>query len=268
VKESHSGEFIFSLLPKALQKNPLIFMTCITEMTPAGKRVPPPTAENPTYYIAETSGYHDEGQGYLGERPLSVSQLQAQMESSLAGAHYLKTSPGHPATLALIFLWGSDNRLDPGFPDWGHRNLLSRAALVGGIGFAKEFEHVLAQQDDLSAIGGTSIGPTPLEIFMERDDKTRELVQQAADDCYYVVASAYEGAALARGQRILLWRTKMTTNSRGVSMAQSLPLLIAAGRSYFGKEMTDAASLEGRPVPEGRVEVGTPVEVKDKRKQP
>jgi hypothetical protein len=287
VSESHPGEFTFSLLPKVFQKNPKIYMTVISEMTPDGKKVAPPTAEKPTYYVEETAGYHDEGQGVTGERPIPIPALEAQLKSSLATSHFLPAAPGRPATLVIIFIWGSHNTLDTdatsaqinlesggdlgaatGFTDVGHKNLLARAALVGGMKFALDLEKVLRDEDAMNASGGTGGHPTPLEIFTDKSVKNRELIEQAYDDCYYVVASAYEGAALAHGQRKLLWRTKMTTNSRGVAMAQSLPALISTGGPYFGKDMSEAATLERRELPEGNVKVGTPVEVKDNPKTP
>jgi hypothetical protein len=154
------------------------------------------------------------------------------------------------------------------FADVGHKNLLSRAALVGGTKFAQELEKVLREQDAMNAAGGIAGSVTPLEVFTEKSDKYRELIEQAYDDCYYVVASAYEGAALSHGQKKLLWRTKMTTNSRGVAMAQSLPALITTGGPYFGTDMSEAQTLERRELPEGHVKLGTPVEVKDNPKTP
>jgi hypothetical protein len=265
---THSGQFVFSLAPKPFQKNPKVDVTVITEMTPAGRQVRPPTAGAPAYYIAQTVGYHDEGQGVQGERPLPVGVLRDRLEAALAAAHYLPAPAGQGAAVVMIFVWGSSNVLDPsasvdgpldptGTPDIGHRALIERAALIGGDKFAAELAHVMQRQDELqnANVGGTS----PLEIFENRDFKTRRLVEQAQTDCFYVVASAYDAAGLARKQKILLWRTKITTAAEGVGMGEALPRLMVAGEPYFGKDMAEAATLTGPLIPEGRVEVGEPV---------
>jgi hypothetical protein len=283
------GDYFASILPRGFQKNPKIFMTVITEMTPYGRRVAPPTEARPTYYLATTSGYHDEGMGVTGERPVPVPELLNLIKKSLSTSHFIEASPGHPPTIVVSFFWGSHNTLDQddvgfqanldrgdpmgvtgSYEDMGHRNLISRAALVGGVKFAQDLAKVLNDQDDLATIGMLHPGRTPLEVFAARNAKTRELLEQAMDDCYYVVAGAYDGAALAKGQHKLLWRTKMTTNSRGLAMGKSLQALISAGGPFFGKDMAEPATLEQRllPVPEGRVDVGTPVEVNPGGKSP
>jgi hypothetical protein len=74
-----------------------------------------------------------------------------------------------------------------------------------------------------------------------------------------VVASAYDAVALAHGQKVLLWRTKMTTAAQGVAMADVLPRLMVAGAAYFGRAMPGPALLSGPLDPAGGVEVGQPV---------
>jgi len=282
--QTHTGELAFSLLPRGFQKNPRIYMTVITEMSELGKKIAPPTTDSPVYYLAQTTGYHDEGEGVTGEKPMPVADLESMLKQSLAVSHFLPFTKQHKATQVLIFIWGSHNTLnqdtttqalalnDGDLSQSGaananvvRKNLLSRAALVGGIRFAHDLEIALNKQDLNQTTGIKSFVQSPLEKFMDRDDKTRELVEQAYDDCYYVVVSAYDGAALAHGKRQLLWRTKLTTNSRGLAMSMSLPVLIETGDHYFGKaDMEDAATLERNAIAEGQVKVGTPVQVKDK----
>ncbi len=264
-----SGAFVFRLAPTLAQKNPSLDVTVITEMTPAGRGMPAATAASPRFYLTKTVGYHDEGQGFHGERPIPTGVLEARLERALGSAHFLPAAPGHPAAVVMIFVWGASNALDAtadpgpalpadtGTPDIGHRALLERAALIGGERFADGLAHALRQQDELqnANVGGIS----PLEIFESQSFANRRLVEQAQADCFYVVASAYDAAALARGQKVLLWRTKMTTAAQGVAMADVLPRLMVAGEAYFGRDMPGPALLSGPLDPAGRVEVGAPV---------
>ena len=47
--KKESSDWVFSILPKSLQKNPRLELTVITEMTDAGKSWPPVSAGKPAY---------------------------------------------------------------------------------------------------------------------------------------------------------------------------------------------------------------------------
>lgn len=268
--ESNTGQYVFSLLPKAFQKNPLVEETVITEMTPAGKRIATPTAARPTYYVTESGGYHVIGHGSANEHPPQPEMLNTVMFRTLSAAHYLPATAAQPPALLLIYHWGSHNTLEggdentPGFDDVGHANLLSRAALVGGIKFARELRAALDDQDAQDEMASssppgfdsTAVNFQPLEHFMDRDDRTRQLVAQAQANCYYVIVSAYDFVSVAQGKRQLLWRTKMTVDAQGVAMADTLPGLIMNAGKYFGQDMPVAATLSKHISSEGRVNLG------------
>ena len=55
-KKESSSEWVFSLLPKSMQKNPRLELTVITEMTEAGKKLPPVSAAAPAYFELFTTG--------------------------------------------------------------------------------------------------------------------------------------------------------------------------------------------------------------------
>jgi hypothetical protein len=98
----------------------------------------------------------------------------------------------------------------------------------------------------------------PVRLFKQRSVKNEFLVDQASDSCYFVVASAYDYSSVATHVKLLLWRTRMTVNSRGVSQPQSLPTLVVSAAPYFGREMKDAETLIRRVQHDARVEIGTP----------
>jgi hypothetical protein len=268
--ESSSGQYVFSLLPKAFQKNPLVDETVITEMTPAGKLVAPPTTARPAYYVIESGGYHVIGHGSANEHPPQPEALRVVMFQTLSAAHYLPATATQSPSLLLVYHWGSHNTLEggdentPGLDDVRHANLLSRAALVGGVRFARELRAALDDQDaqDEAAsyapagFDSTAVDFKPLEHFMDRDDRNRQLVAQAQVNCYYLIVSAYDYRSVVQGKRQLLWRTKMTVDAQGVAMADTLPGLIVNAGKYFGQDMSVAATLSKHVSPEGRVDLG------------
>jgi hypothetical protein len=266
--ESGEGQWVFSLLPKSFQKNPLVDQTVLTEMTEEGRKLPVPTAEHPVYYLAHPTGYHTEGHGAAGERPPAEAVVTDCLQRALAVNHYLPATPAHPPTLALFYVWGSHNNLDQGdelsgaFPDVGHRNLLSRAALVGGTKFAAELKDVLEKHDLQAEVGGPAI-LDPLRLYLERDYRTRELYEQSRGNCYYLVASAYDFQTLADGAgRKLLWRSKLTVDATGVAMADTLPTLVLSAGQYLGRDMPVAATFLRRIHRNTEVKLG-PLEVKE-----
>lgn len=250
------SKWVFSLLPKAFQRNPRIDLSVITEYTELGKKVALPTVDKPYYYLAQSGGFHAEGHGVQDQTPVEVDKLQQQLKSALAGNGYVEASEGHPATLVLFFFWGVHNRLDEEYDDLGNRNLLSRAKLVGGEKFAAELLKVLEEESMTAPIGGDLMDP--LHRFIERDDLTRQLMEQTFDDCYYLVISCYEGAAMAKGERHLLWRTKMSTAAQGIGMKESMPALLAGGTPFLGRPMDGPAVVDKQIHREGNVKIGEP----------
>jgi len=100
-----------------------------------------------------------------------------------------------------------------------------------------------------------------VRLFKQKSAKNEFLLDQASDDCYYVVASAFAYSSVATKTKQLLWRTRMTANAGGVSQSQSLPTLIASAAPYFCKDMSESATLIKRAVPDGKVEIGMPTVV-------
>ena len=279
------SQWVFSLLPKSLQRNPPLDLTVITEVTDEGKKLPPPSPDHPVYYITETAGYVQVGDTSGGEKTLAPGEIERLLKKSLAANGYLPANPpAQPPTLVVIYAWGTDNLLNPDdeslSAEQTARNILDRAAMVGGAKFARELATLFEQADALATANqpartdqaGNTIGPdpvlgpaqmeffNPVYLFKLRNPKNEFLVDQAADDCYYVVASAYDYAAFTRQQRMLLWRTRMTVNSKGISQVQSLPTLIATAAPYFGRDMPEPEILSKR-AKEGEITIGAPTVV-------
>lgn len=282
-KKSGESQWVFSLLPKSLQKNPRLELTVITEMTEAGKKRPPVSPAQPAYFVTQSGGFRQLGHAPGNEKSLSPAQVEKILTHALAANGYLPAQPPARApTLAIMFVWGSHNLLVEGDDENPSlsgqavaRNLLDRAALVGGEKFARQMLDLFTQADALSTAASVPVAPdgqavigqaqldfmNPVNQFKLLSAKNEFLVDQAAADVYYVVASAYDYASLARKERVLLWRTRMTVAAQGVSQEQTLPTLIASAAPFLGKEMAEPEILSKRAVREGTVEVGVPTVV-------
>ena len=239
----YTPEFHFDLVPKAFRANPTLEMTVFTEMTDYGRTFAPATPEAPVYYTAQDSGEQSRGFASSGEHGPSKEQLTGVVVHSLEAGGYLPAGEAHRPTVALVYYWGAHNRNDPDlarkFPDLARQYVLERAVLVGGKAYMLKLKR------------GFDYG----DMDLAPDSKTIFLKEQAVDDLYYVVVSAYAYDDLVRKERRLLWRTTMTVNSRGVSMTESLPPLIVTAGDYFGRETAEPMALR-RAVQRGTVKLG------------
>ena len=282
-KSPKKSEWVFSLLPKSLQKNPRLEITIITEMTEAGRKLPAASPQAPAYFESFSTGPKHLGDAAGNDVTLKPDEIERVLTRALATSGYLPAKlPAQPPSLMIIYTWGSHSLLTE--PDSENpvlsgehiaRNLLDRAALVGGEKFAARLLDLFNQADALSIASNVPTPPggepvfnagladfmNPVNQFKRSDPKNEFLVDQAASNVYYVVASAYDYQALAAKRRVLLWRTRMTVGADGVSQEQTLPTLVLSAAPFFGKDMPEAEIISKRVMREGTVEVGTPTVV-------
>jgi hypothetical protein len=318
----NSSKWVFSLLPKSLQRRPSLDFHVITEMTAEGKKLTPPTAAKPTYYLEQPGKFTQLGNNTPGnEHAPPVTELERAIRRALASSSYLPAMPSTPLPqIAVVFNYGSFARfstdaddfqqtvameqvnqqqldadpnatpMDPYIPSGDERDvesllplvlgnagertdILQRADLIGGAKFARGLAAALSQESiyeqTYAGLGSPAEDQSsPFNRFRNANENLMALVEESFSSCYFVVASAYDYRAMRKGQRVLLWRTKMTVNSSGISMTESLaPLIVTAG-PYLGRDMTDSVTVTRVISREGHVEIGTPIVVEDKPPEP
>ena len=297
-----ASRFTFSLLPKSLQRRPSLDFHVITELTDAGRKLAPPSAAAPVYYIAQPGQFTQMGTNTsAGETPPNLGRLTQAMETALASSGYLKAAPTTPLpALAVVFNYGSFARFsmqaydmkddqmlgEAGLADSpmlrseqrstdalllvvledkaAREDILQRATLIGGEKFTRDLARVL-KEEAMARAGGqvtrdlsfTSIDAAgPFHRFINANPDLMKLVEDSFNDCYFVIASAFDYVAMKKGERVLLWRTKMTVNATGISMTESLPALVVAAGPYLGQDMSNAVTVTRRISRVGKVELG------------
>jgi len=278
--------WVFSLLPKSLQAQPRLEATVVTEMTEAGRKLPPVTTASPAYYALQSGGFLRTASAPANRAMVSAEAIDVFVRRSLAARGYLPAEPEHDrrASLALVYAWGVHARLRPdenSSPQEMVQNVRTRAALVGGEKFAAQIVDLMmrasAQADAALptarvTLDGEPVPPvlgpeqlefiSPIEQFRNASARNEALLEQVGNDVYFVILSAYDAAELARGHRVLLWRTRMTAATEGIAATDALPTLIKSASPYFGREMKDIAVLAPRSGSAGKVDYG-PLEVKE-----
>ncbi|HEX2852431.1 MAG TPA: hypothetical protein VHO24_04265 [Opitutaceae bacterium] len=289
-----NGSAIFSLLPKAFQKNPRVDFNVITEMTPDGRQAPQPSPQSPIYYVSTPGSFVQRGHGSPArEKPPAVERMEGAMEAALAKRGYLRGTKENPATIVIVYTWGSHSAPDPEDPESpatiSNRvlidEMLERARLVGGDKFANELIRAMEEEGSVrratpkpredptgeipaqpNIMGDIATMPSlssPLERFRRKNTKHESMMEDAGNSIYFVVASAVTFSSTKPDTKILLWRTKMTVNASGLSLPETLPSLVAAAGPFLGREMSEPEIIHQRVTREGKVEVGAPTVVSD-----
>ena len=101
--------------------------------------------------------------------------------------------------------------------------------------------------------------------YTEMDLRLREDI---ADERYFVILMAYDYRSLKEGKMgvkpKLLWSTHFSMRATGFSFTDALPAMGKVAANFFGHQV-DGLLLDARKVPEGRVNVGVPRTVDDKK---
>ncbi|MEO6992715.1 MAG: hypothetical protein ABI273_03705, partial [Lacunisphaera sp.] len=206
IDESGMDHHTFSLLPKAFQKNPELEMTGFTVMTDYGKTQPVASSQNPVYYQIHNGGEQLRGEITTYSEVPSAAVLADMLGRSLSAAGYLPAKGTQKPTLLLNYFWGAHDRLNSDtadkFPDLARNYVIERALLIGGKDYARRLSEELDRPS----------------LVIDHSRKADYLREQAMDDLFYVVVSAYKFDDVAHHKPNLLWRTTMTVNSRGINM--------------------------------------------------
>jgi hypothetical protein len=201
---------------------------------------PAETASPSGTYLAYDAGLIEGGDAVAGEMPPPPEIVRSALEQAAQTAGL--TAADSPAVL-LIYHWGVI-RYDstPKAPAFRIQpNLRSRIALIASA-------RTLGKAEDFFR------GPRP--PYTEPD--LRDAFELSHDARYFVIISAYDRAALARHERKLLWRVRVSAMTNSGAMNEVIPALARASGTYFGRTLsrpetlkltrTDDAASHGAPL--------------------
>ena len=202
-----------------------------TEMSAAGKLLPPATKSAPQYYIAGSGGYQDLGSSIGGRIP-PQAEVHRVIVSELAKRGYLPATPDTPPpTLALILVWGTLNA-DRDTSDLDRPGAIrNRAQILRFLGARQAGLDDSYYDGFTPQVAGLSLVPAA----------ARNLLEASSEDFYVVIVAAYDAETLRTKKPVLLWRTRIATFSRGLDFQEALPAMVAMGGAEFGR-------ATGRPV--------------------
>lgn len=195
-------------------KQVLVFTSAADgSMKAAGKAPPPPTAAQPAYYVIMPGGLVKKGSIPKGDdiEKVTAEVVWPALQQTLAARHYLPAQNGAEPSLLLVFHWGVMNLGQEGEEDHD-------------LVFDTEHDRKLA----MNLVGGSraQIESTEMNDAMNNAGKAR----------YLVVVSAFDYASLKKKQKKLYWRARMSTETGGTSLAESIVPLLRSGAAFFGRD--------------------------------
>lgn len=210
----------------------------VGDVTPMGKKLPPPDAGHPVYYFPLVVGYQEKGAAYAGEKQPAKDAVSHALAIALARQHYFVMSARHPPDQLLVFWWGSMN---PEIQDFGSND---------------PTERVFFNEREMLAL----VGAYKADRVARWD--TESLLTAARDDRYFVLVMAFDFAAARQHQKKLLWMVKMSTEAAGTDLPTVIPALVASGGPAFGRDTSPVWIDSSQAQKDGTVKIG-PIEVKD-----
>lgn len=212
-------------------------VTVVVDMTPVGRKAEHPTPEKPQYYVPVMRGYQEYGDYSTDDKlPLpSPHGVVKALAPELAKQGYRVIDDAHPnPDLVIDFAWG---RIAPTPADDG-RNQTQRYALT--------------------------LGRSAVDVMMPEAFGHDQFMEATREERYFLVVTAYDYRAFATSHKnVILWKAKMSLpTSTAAGLADVILPLAKAGGPQFGRETVSQPKLVPF-VPDGHVEVGTPVVKKE-----
>ncbi len=208
----------------------------VGDVTADGKKLEPPSAANPVYYLPVVVGYKEMGAVVAGEKVPVKNEVLRTLAVALAKQHYLVMDAAHPPEQVLVFWWGSMN---PEIQDFGSND---------------PTEQVFFNEREMLAL----VGAHKADRLARWDQD--DLRTAARDDRYFVILMAFDFAASRQRQKKLLWMARMSTEATGTDLPSVIPALAASGAPAFGRD-TSPDWVDSGKVRESSV-ILAPLEVK------
>jgi hypothetical protein len=234
----------------------------VTDTTPAGALRRPVSPASPAYYAAVNAGYRDFGGIIAGEKIPPKDEVVKTIVKVLAKQGYLPSSDAHAPSLLLVWTWGTMNtdRFYTGSTEEPDGRQINRNQLLRFMG-AYKLGLITKEPDPFRQ-------DTLLPGAWIRDADSEMISDLASEDLYVIAISAYDYAAALRQEKTLLWMTKISCPSRGLSMPQTLPAMLALAAPHIGRETAKPVMVKGSEEFKAEVKIGDPTVVEFLEKTP
>ena len=215
----------------------------VTDLTEAGRELPPPSPQHPVYYVGINAGFRVYAASVIaGDPPPESKTMLRIIAKVLSEQGFRPADSQHPATQIIVCSWGVIGS--------GGRNILGLGSGIQFLGGNK-----------LNFVNETSItgtGPSLMEAMTRnfRSPAADTIVEMSHDTLYAVLLRAYDLQAAKTGKNIQLWETRIACSAPGNSLAEALPRIVVSGQHMIGRETTKPVVENAARTRQAWVEIG------------
>lgn len=207
-----------------------------------------PSPGKPVYYVFMGAAERVLGSAWAGEPQPDKKVLQEEIFRVLASQGYVRTQVGGPMPqLAIVVTWGSANLMSDDFETTNDAG----ESVTNTVNWNTR---------EISSLVGADKARNKMLMSSEAD----QINDAARQDRLYVMVGALDAQALAKKQKKLIWRTRMSIESRRTSLPESLTVMLNSAAPYFGKNTDLPIFVDDNLRRKAEVQVGTPVVVPPK----
>lgn len=227
----------------------------VTDTTPVGALRRSASPSNPIYYMAVSAGFRDFGGIVAGEKAPKKEEVFKTIGAVLAKQGYLPGTDKNPPTLLLLWTWGTMNtdRIYSMNPDDTEGRQVNRRQLLRFMGAYK--------LGLISKEPNAFMDDTMMQGVLFRDADQDLIHDLSTEDLYVAAIAAYDFQAAARKEKVLLWTTKISCPSRGLSMPETFPVMMALAGPNIGRETPKPVAVTATEKFKGEVKIGDPTVV-------
>lgn len=207
-----------------------------------------PTRENPVYYIILGGAERTLGDPIAGEPMPKREQLTIELERALGSQGFVLTRVGGPRPqIAILYSYGSANLSSV---DLEETDSSTGETTTSTITFNRR---------EIAALVGAFKADRHLLMSTEAD----RLNEAARDNRLYLFIAAFDVEALVKKQKKIIWRTRISIDSRRRTLPESMPVMLASAAPYFATETDLPRFIEDADRRKAEVLIGTPTIVDD-----
>ena len=238
-----------------------VSVVTVTDFTPEGKALRQPTPADPIYFAAHKIGFRNLSTSIRGDNPPSDEVMEKVILKVLADQGYLQSDDQHPPTQLLVLVWGTLNvssleGMNPDEPDDDNQNADAQSN----------------HKQLLKFLGGDKLGLITKDGKLELEEKFGPNIRSkaammvadvATDDLMVASIGSYDYQSCrpdpktgAPNKPRLLWKTKIGCPSLGLSLADTLPVVMTIAAPNIGRETVKPVWVNATDRFKGHVDIG------------
>ncbi|MBI5691290.1 MAG: hypothetical protein HZC55_14495 [Verrucomicrobia bacterium] len=207
-----------------------------------------PAKDQPVYYVILGGAERTLGDPIAGEKMPEPAALQYEIARALHSQGYLLTRVGGPRPhIAILYTYGTANLSSV--------DLVETSAETGETTTST----VTFNRREIAALVGALKADRRLLSSFEAD----RINEAARDNRLYLFIGAFDVDALARKEKKLLWRVRISIDSRRHTLPESMRTMLASAAPYFATETDLPKFIEDADRRKAEVRIGTPTVVDD-----